>query len=520
MPIPDRNRLRLGELLVEHGLINTHQLKDALKRQAREGGQIGSILVGMGRITNDDLLSFLSRQLGIPSANLFKMDVSPDILKLMPLEKIRAMKVIPIGISETTVTLAMVNPHDMISIRDIEFSLGKKVEPVVVPASQMDAAIQSLISSPESGVTGEKLEKEACKAEIKKAASLLSLLKYLATSPPSDMLLTAGIPPCVKLSRDIKRTSMDSLVPSDCERYARELMTEKDWEAFAEKGDHDLAVTYPDIGRFRASFYRQRNSISITVRHIADILPSLEELGLPAWLKEYVLIPEGLILVAGPAGHGKTTTIAAMVDIINSEKKCNIITLEDPIEYLHKHKKSNVNQREIGVDTQSFHEGLKHIFRQDPDVIAIGEMSDADSFAVALQAACTGHLVITAVHANNAAQAIDTIANTFPPHRQDLVRSRIADTLLFVLSQRLVPLKKGEGRVLAYEKLVNSHSVNGIIREGKTHQIKSQMMTGTDEYSSLESSLAKLHLSGLIKFDDGLLFSENRQFYKDFTKVS
>jgi twitching motility protein PilT len=334
------------------------------------------------------------------------------------------------------------------------------------------------------------------------------------------MLLTAGIPPCIKLSKDIKRTSMDSLVPSDCERYARELMTERDWEAFAKKGDHDLAVTYPDIGRFRANFYRQRNSISITVRHITDILPSLEELGLPVWLKEYVLLPQGLILVAGPAGHGKTTTIAAMVDIINSEKKCNIITLEDPIEHLHAHKKSNVNQREIGVDTQSFHEGLKHIFRQDPDVIAIGEMGDADGFAVALQAAYTGHLVITAVQANNAAQAIDMIANTFPPHQQDLVRSRIADTLLFVLSQRLVPLKKGEGRVLAYEKLVNGHSVNGLIREGKTHQIKSQMMTGTDEYSSLEASLAKLYLSGLIKFDDGLLFSENRQFYKDFTKVS
>ena len=517
MPPISKKKQRLGELLIEQGLISTIQLKDALRKQSQVGGQIGSILVEMGFITIDDLLNFLNKQLGVPSVNLFKVDITPELLKLMPLEKIKTMKVIPLSIDENSVTLAMVNPHDMISIRDIEFSIGKKVNPVVVPASQMEVAIQSLMTNPEIGIVGESIEKEAQKAETKKAPKLMSLLKYLADSPATDLLLTAGVPPSIKLSNDIKRASMDPLTPLDCERYARELTSEKDWGIFTQKGDYDLAVTYPEIGRFRVNFYKQRHSISITLRHIKDNLPSVKELNLPDWLEEYAMKTQGLILISGPAGHGKTTTLAAMVDFINTTRKCNIITLEDPIEYLHKHKKSNVNQREIGLDTESFYEGLKHVFRQDPDVIVIGEMRDADSFAIALQAADTGHLVITTVHASTAASTIERIINIFPPHQQNLIRTRIADNLLFVLSQRLVPLKKGEGRVLAYEKIINSFGVKNLIREGKTYQIKSQMLTGTEEYTSLESSLAKLYLAGLITFEDGLLYSENKQFYKDLT---
>ncbi|OGW40983.1 MAG: hypothetical protein A2Y97_03210 [Nitrospirae bacterium RBG_13_39_12] len=333
------------------------------------------------------------------------------------------------------------------------------------------------------------------------------------------MLLTAGVPPSIKFSNDIKRASMDALTPSVCEEYAKEIMSENAWKVFLNKGDYDLAVTYPEIGRFRVNLYRQRNSVSITLRHITDVLFSLEKLRVPNWVKEYILMPQGLIIVSGPAGHGKTTTLAAMVDFININRRCNIITLEDPIEYLHKHKKSNVNQRDIGLDTESFYEGLKHVFRQDPDVIVVGEMRDPDSFAIALQAADTGHLVITTVHASTAASTIERIINMFPPHQQNLIRTRIADNLLFVLSQRLVPLKKGEGRVLACENIINSFGVKNLIREGKTHQIKSQMLTGTDEYTSLESSLSKLYSEGLITFEDGLQYSENKQFYKDTTKV-
>lgn len=518
MSTPVKKRQRIGELLVEHGRITSNQLKDALKKQAQTGGHLGSILVEIGVITNDDLLSFLSKQLGIPSANLFKLDIPPEILRLMPFEKISAMKVLPINIDENSVTLAMVNPRDMLSIRDIEFSLGKKVNPVVVASAQMEVAIQSLLSQPGAGLAGETLEQEAHRTEAKKAPPLLSLLKYLASSTANDMLLTAGVAPSIKFGNNIKRAAMAALTPNDCERYARELVSEKDWEAFIRNGDHDLAVTFSEFGRFRVNLYRQRSSVSITIRHITDILPSFEELGLPEWIMEYALMPQGIILISGPAGHGKTTTLAAIVDVINTNRRCNIVTLEDPIEYLHKHKKSNVNQRDVGIDTKSFYEGLKHVFRQDPDVIVVGEMRDADSFAIALQAADTGHLVLSTVHASTAAATIERIINIFPPDQQGLIRTRIADNLLFVMSQRLVPMKKGEERVLAYEKIVNSISVKNLIRESKTHQIKAQMLTGSDEYSSLESSLAKLCISGLIKFENGLTFAENKQFYKDLTK--
>lgn len=518
MLIPKKKQ-RIGELLIEEGLINTNQVKDALKRQAQVGGHLGSILVELGFITTDDLLGVLGKQHGIPSANLFKIDIAPETLKILPIEKVRKMKVLPVHMDENSITLAMVNPRDMLSIRDIEFSIGKKVHPVVVASSQMDAAIQSIMSHPQNGLTGSGVEKEIRKKETRKAPPLITLLKYLANSPATDMLLSAGVSPSIKLSNEIKRASMDSLTPSDCERYARELMSEKEWEIFIQKGEADLAVTYPEIGRFRVNMYKQRGSLSITLRHIKDILPSLEELNLPVWIKEYALMPQGLILISGPAGHGKTTTLAAIIDIINSNRRCNIITLEDPIEYLHKHKKSNVNQREVGLDTQTFYEGLKHIFRQDPDVIVIGELRDPESFSIALQAADTGHLVITTVHASTTAATIERVINFFPPDQQNLIRSRIVDNLLFVLAQRLVPMKKGDERVLAYEKLINSFSVKNLIREGKTYHIKSQMLTGSEEYTSLESSLAKLYNEGLIKFEDGLLFSENKQFYKELSKT-
>ena len=520
MPVPYKKKPPLGQLLIENGLINSNQLKEALKKQAQVGGQLGSILVDMEYITTEDLLNFLSQQLGIPSVNLLHTNIPQDVLKLMPLEKIRSMKALPLSVDENSITLGMVNPRDMLSIRDIEFSIGKKVNAVVIPATQMEAAIQSLLQNPGIALTGEGIAKEVRRYEMKKAPPLMALLKYLAGSPATDMLLTAGVSPSIKLGNDIKRAAMIPLTPADCERYAREIMSEKDWGTFNEMGDFDLAVTYPEIGRFRVNLYRQRGSVSITLRRIIDILPSLKDLNLPEWIRDYALLPQGLILVSGPAGHGKSTTLAAMVDIINSSRKCNIVTLEDPIEYLHKHKKSNVNQREIGLDTKSFYEGLRHVFRQDPDVIVVGEMRDPDSFSIALQAADTGHLVITTVHANTSASTVERIINMFPPHQQNLIRSRIADNLLFVLSQRLVPTKSGEGRVLALEKIVNSDRVKNFIREGKTHQIKPQMLSGTEEFSPLEASLAKLYQAGLIQYEDGLFYAENKQFFKDLAKPS
>ncbi|NOY63945.1 MAG: PilT/PilU family type 4a pilus ATPase [Nitrospirae bacterium] len=511
-------RERFGEVLVKQGLINKNQLKEALRRQAQKGGHLGSILVELGYLSVDELINQLSLQLTVPSVNLLNLDITPEILKILPLDKIKTLKVLPIGFDEHSVTLAMVNPNDMATISDLEFYLGKKIKPVVVPSYQLDAAINSLISSPERGINKDALAIEVRKVR-EKPSQIIPLLKYLVESSASDMFLTPGVPPSIKIHNELKRMNMDILSPSDCEHYARELLPQNHWEYFLTRGDHDFAVTYPEIGRFRVNLYKQRNSISITIRYVTDIIPSLKELNLPEWLKEYALKPQGLILISGPSGHGKTTTMAAMVDLINTHRSCNIVTLEDPIEYLHKHKNSNVNQREIGLDTLSFSEALRHIFRQDPDVIAIGELRDIESFEIALHAADTGHLVLATVHASNSTSTIERIVNIFPHHQQNLIRLKLADSLLLVFSQKLIPMAKSEGRIVAYEKLINSYRIKNLIREAKTHQIRSQMESGTDDFTSIDLSLATLYRLGEITYDAGFLYAENPDFYRSLTGV-
>ena len=515
-----KKRQGLGKLLVEYGLITTDQLNQALKRQGQMGGQIGSILVDMGFITIDDLLNFLSKQLGVPSVNLFKLDVDKEVLKLLPIDKITTMAVLPIGIDKDSLTLAMVNPQDMTALREIEFTLGKKVHPVVVPAYQMDAATRSLRSLADEGLSGAVVAKEADRTKLRKTPELTPLLRHLIESRATDLLLTAGVPPSIKIHNEVNRLSMASLTPEDCESYAKDIMSDRDWEAFVTKGDHDFAITYSDIGRFRVNVCRQRNSVSIALRYFVESLPSLKELNLPEWIKEYALRPQGLIMICGPAGHGKSTTLSAMVDIINTHRMCNIVTFEDPVEYLHKHKKSNVIQREIGRDTESFYEGLRHVFRQAPDVIVVGELRDKESFDIALRAADTGHLVLSTVHADNSTSIIERVINMFPPHQQNLVRLRVADCLLLSFSQRLVPLKEGQSRILACEKLINSFRIKNLIREGKTHQIRSQMQAGTEDYTPIDASLSDLYKKGLITLVDGLHLADNEQYYRELTGES
>lgn len=513
---------RLGELLLEFGLISSKQLQDALKRQSQVGGQLGSILIEMGMISVDDLLDFLSRQLGVPSANLFKLDIDQSVLKVLPVDKITSLKVLPIAVDDSTITLAMVNPQDFVTISELEFSLGRKVKPVVVPSYMMEAATRSLSSDTKKNLAGQALEKmaKATREKMEKAPRLVSLLRYLVKSGASDMLFTAGAPPSIRIRNELKRLAMAPLTPLNCEKYARELLPDSDWNEFLNKNDFDIGVTYPEIGRFRVNIYRQRNSISVALRPILDVMPSFEELGLPQWLKEFCLKPQGLILVSGPAGHGKTTTLCAMVDHINSCRRCNIITLEDPVEYLHSHRKSNINQREIGRDTPSFAEGIRHVFRQSPDVIVLGEMRDKETFEIALRAANTGHLVISTVHSDNSTSIIDRVIHMFEPHQQSLIRLMLADSLLLSLSQRLIPRKNKQGRIPAIEKLVNTYRVKNLIREEKSRQIRSQMQVGAEDFTSMDTAIAELYNKGEIDFGDGLALAEDQGLYSELTGVT
>ncbi|MCF8070222.1 MAG: PilT/PilU family type 4a pilus ATPase [Desulfobacterales bacterium] len=511
---------RIGESLIDFDLITEEQLHQALQRQSQVGGHLGSILIEMGFITIDSLLKYLSKTFGVPGVNLFKRQISPDVIRLIPSRKIDALNILPVAVDANTLTLAMVNPQDFMTISEIGFTLGKKVNPVVVPFFMMEAAKKCLFSSDDGSLDGKRVEKLSLDVATgkKSAPKLITLLKHLVKSGASDMFLCAGVPPTLGTAAGLERLQMQVLSSIDCERYAKELMSEKDWNAFILANDHDTAATYPEIGRFRINVYRQLANVSIAIRPIAEKLPSLPHLNLPDWLTSYALKQQGLILISGSVGHGKSTTLSTIVDIINEQRRCNIITLEDPVEYVHRHKQSNINQREIGRDTESFSAGLNHIFRQAPDVIVIGELRDQESVEIALRAAETGLLVLATVQASTTTSAIERIIHMFPAKDQYRYREMVLENLLLCLAQRLIPLKNGTGRRLALEKLENSQSVKNFIKEEKTAHIRTQMQVGSDHFSPIEVGIAALYNQGLITFEAGAVHADNPQFYRGLTE--
>lgn len=276
---------------------------------------------------------------------------------------------------------------------------------------------------------------------------------------------------------------------------------------FQQKGEVDCSYAVPGLGRFRVNAYRQRNSPALALRAIPFRIAGLAELGLPDVIASFCDKPYGLVIVTGPTGHGKSTTLAALIDLINERRSCHIITLEDPIEFVHRDKQAVINQREIGADTMGFADGLRAALRQDPDVILLGEMRDLETIRIALQAAETGHLVFTTLHTNDAAGAIDRIVDVFPADQQEQVRIQLGATLQGVVAQRLFLRKDQPGRVVATEILVATPAVRHLVREGKSHQIPSSIQTGGKlGMRTMVSAVKELHEKGLILTEDYQIF--------------
>ncbi len=503
----DNETIRIGELLVMNGLITTEQLRDALRLQSQKGGKLGSILVELGHITAKNLLEFLGKQLSVPGADLFQTTACKDYTSIVPTRVIMKYRILPLGVDGRTIQLAMESPNELAAIHEVEFLTGRRVQPVIVPSYQMDLALKCIQEKGGTAFTGADMQQAQ-----QGPTTIQALLKHLVDSNGSDLLISAGIPPSVKIGTVMQRSNMPSLSPDDCVAYGKALMTEGRWEEFLKEKELDFSYELENVGRFRVNVYRQRNTISLAIRRIINDLPGFEQLGLPSWLEDYVMKPQGLILVTAPAGHGKTTSVAAMVDMINRKRQANIISLEDPIEYVHRPLKCNVNQREVGADTDSFSEGLRRIFRQAPDVIVVGEMRDHETFESALRAASTGHLVLSTMHAPSTTSAIDGMVNRFPSHLQPQVRQQLADGLLLIFSQRLIPRIDASGMVLAYEGLINSFRMKNFIRENKVHQIRSQIQTESDDYSCIDMSLIRLVKEGKISMESALVYADTRDY--------
>lgn len=345
-------------------------------------------------------------------------------------------------------------------------------------------------------------------------------LKKMVECNGSDAHLKVGMPPGVRITGKIQPVGGSPLLPEQTLAIAQTLLNEEQWKRFEKCGDLDCSYSVAGVARFRVSVLRQRGSVSLVLRCIPTKIPTLEELGLPGICKTLAMKPRGIVLVTGPTGCGKSTTLAAMIDLINSSQQSHIITMEDPIEFLHRDKNCYINQREIGSDTMGFNEALRCALRQDPDVILIGELRDLETIGLAVTAAETGHLVLGTLHTASAMKTVDRVTNVFPPEQQNQIRMQLAGTLQGIISQILIPKISG-GRVAAIEILLATDAVRSIIRENKIAQLLSVMQTGK-QYGMqlLEDHLNELVARKIVTYEHAVSKANNPQVIQNFGDAS
>lgn len=329
------------------------------------------------------------------------------------------------------------------------------------------------------------------------------LLQLVVDEGASDLHIEVGLPPVIRLHGSMTPIDAPPLMPEDTERLVRSVASDTHIQKLKQDGGVDFGFAYEDKARFRVSVFFQKGYQGMVMRQIPNTLLSLEQIGLPPSIKDILYKPRGLILVTGPTGSGKSTTLASMMNVINEERDCHIITVEDPIEFYHKHKKSVVIQREVGVDVPSFSEALRRALRQDPDVILVGEMRDLETMEAAVTAAETGHLVFATLHTTGAARTVDRIVDAFPTNQQEQIRTQLASSIVAVISQVLLPRIDRPGRVAAFEIMISTPSIRALIREAKTFRITSDIQTGAKYgMNTLDSHLLELYQQNIISYGE------------------
>jgi twitching motility protein PilT len=345
-----------------------------------------------------------------------------------------------------------------------------------------------------------------------KAFNFKQAITEMVQRTGSDLHLKVGRPPTIRVAGDLEPLDQAPLKPEDLKALAEQIMTPRQVKEFAEHKEADFAIGVPGIGRFRTNVYQQRGTLAFVFRAIPYEIKNIDDLNLPGSLKRIATKPRGLVLVTGVTGSGKSTALAAMINEINQSRRCNIITVEDPIEFLHRDGQANVSQREVGTDTLSFESALRHVLRQDPDVILIGEIRDRITLDTAMKAADTGHLVFSTLHTTDATQTINRIISFFPPHEHDAVRNLLSTALEAVVSLRLVPRADGKGRVPACEVLINTAAVKDNVRDReKALNIPELIREGTVQYGmqSFDQSLMEWYRTGVISYENALFYSTN-----------
>ena len=343
------------------------------------------------------------------------------------------------------------------------------------------------------------------------SVNINDVLATAVMAKASDIHLTVALPPKMRVNGHlISMENFPVLTSDDTLDMLLSITTDHQREVFNSKGELDMSFAVDNIGRYRVNAFRQRGSVAMALRSVNTVVPSPESLGLPQAFVDLYTRKRGLILVTGPTGSGKSTSLASIINQVNEHRDAHIITLEDPIEYLHLHKMSMVNQREIGFDSMSYANALRAALREDPDVILVGEMRDFETISVAVTAAETGHLVLSTLHTIGAASTVDRIIDVFPPHQQQQIRVQLANVLEAVISQQLIPTIDGRGRVAAFEVMHANHAVRNLIREGKTHQLMSIMQTSRKQgMITMDEAISQLYFLGKISRDDAVEFAQD-----------
>lgn len=346
------------------------------------------------------------------------------------------------------------------------------------------------------------------------------LLRMCVERRGSDLHITNGLPPTIRLDGELTQLPFEPFTPPVTQRVLYDIMSDDNVNRFETTHELDISYGIKDLGRFRVNVYMQRDSVAAALRVIPTKIPSFEDLRLPPIVREMSKRSSGLILVTGPTGSGKSTTIASMIDDINNTRTCHIMTIEDPIEYLHFHKTAMVNQREVHHDTLTFNNALRAVLREDPDVILVGEMRDLETITAALTLAETGHLVFGTLHTRNCPQTIDRIVDVFPPEQQEQIRVLLGNTLEGVLAQQLIP-KLGGGRMAAIEVMIATPAIRNLIREGKTHQMYSVLETSSNVgMQTMDRSLMDIYKNGYVAFDEALMRAIDQDNFAKLAKAA
>lgn len=340
--------------------------------------------------------------------------------------------------------------------------------------------------------------------------SIREILQVAKEAGASDVHLTVGIPPKMRVNGNLITMDFPKLLPNDTVEAMLEIMSEEQRNRFEKAGEFDMSISVSELGRYRVNVFKQRGSVALALRVVGTHVPSPEILGVPNSVIDLYQRKRGLVLVTGPTGSGKSTTLAAIIDKINQCRDAHIITLEDPIEYLHQHRMSMVNQREIGLDSENYANALRAALREDPDVILVGEMRDFETISVAITAAETGHLVLSTLHTIGAASTVDRVIDVFPPHQQQQIRVQFANILEAVISQQLIPTADGKSRAAAFEVMHANHAVRNLIREGKSHQLPSVMQTNRKMgMITMDEAILQLYYEGRINRDMAIQFAQD-----------